>query len=113
MFQATYARRSRIPVACARLSRSIDARSGAGRAMPRCITTSRLRPKPRACPGKRARAEQAALALEPPNPAAANGLGLLQIRAGKPADAIASFEQAVKVGSDQRHVLDESRQRAP
>jgi len=47
-------------------------------------------------PAESARAEQAALALEPSNPAAANGLGLLQIGASKPDDAIRSFEQAVK-----------------
>jgi Flp pilus assembly protein TadD len=34
--------------------------------------------------GEAVRAEQAALALEPGNAAAANGLGLLQIQAGTP-----------------------------
>jgi arylsulfatase A-like enzyme/Flp pilus assembly protein TadD len=40
------------------------------------------------------RAEQAALALEPGNPAAMNGLGLLQIEAGQAKEAAASFERA-------------------
>ena len=47
-------------------------------------------------PAEAVRAEQAALALEPGNSAAANGLGLLQIQSGHPAEAAIAFEHAVK-----------------
>jgi choline-sulfatase len=43
------------------------------------------------------RAEQAALALDGKNPAALNGLGLLQIEQGKHADAAASFAKAAEL----------------
>jgi tetratricopeptide (TPR) repeat protein len=42
-----------------------------------------------------ARAEQAALALQPSNAAASNGLGLMLIEQGRTADALKAFERAV------------------
>jgi tetratricopeptide (TPR) repeat protein len=47
-------------------------------------------------PDESTRAEQAALALEPSNPAAANGLGLMLIEQGNRAGAIDAFERAVR-----------------
>jgi arylsulfatase A-like enzyme/Tfp pilus assembly protein PilF len=46
--------------------------------------------------GEAERAEQAALALQPGNAQASNGLGLLLIESGKPGDAVAAFERAVQ-----------------
>ena len=43
------------------------------------------------------KAEQAALALEGKNPAALNGLGLVQAEAGRARDAAAAFEQATSL----------------
>jgi arylsulfatase A-like enzyme/Tfp pilus assembly protein PilF len=46
------------------------------------------------------RADQAALTLEPNSGAAHNGLGLLAIDAGKPADAVKAFERAAAIDSN-------------
>ena len=46
------------------------------------------------------RADQAALTLDPNSGAAHNGLGLLAIDAGKPADAVKAFERAAAIDSN-------------
>jgi tetratricopeptide (TPR) repeat protein len=47
-------------------------------------------------PDEAARAERAALALQPGNAVASNGLGLLLLQTGKTADAVGAFEHAVQ-----------------
>jgi arylsulfatase A-like enzyme/Flp pilus assembly protein TadD len=47
-------------------------------------------------PAEAARAEQAALTLEPANAAASNGLGLILVEQGNTAEALKAFERAVK-----------------
>ena len=77
----------------------------------RCCST--ISPSPRAKPrrtppGAKAaalhdeatRADQAALTLEPDSAAAHNGLGLLAIDDGKPADAVKAFERAAALDSN-------------
>jgi arylsulfatase A-like enzyme/Flp pilus assembly protein TadD len=47
-------------------------------------------------PNEAIRAEQASLALQPSNAAAANGLGLLLVQSGAKADAVRAFERATE-----------------
>ena len=112
VFQATYARALKDT---GRVREAVDVYRRAVARWPRDATLYHdlaVAATPPACPAKprvpsRRRWRWSRRIRPPPN-----GLGLLQIRAAKPADAIASFEQAVKARSDERHVLDESRQRA-
>ena len=112
VFQATYARALKDT---GRVREAVDVYRRAVGRWPRDATMYHdlaVAAEAAGLPGEAARAEQAALALEPSNPAAANGFGLLQIRAGKPSAAISSFEQAVKSDPTNATYLDESRQRA-
>ena len=58
------------------------------------------------------RAEQAALALDSTSAAAMNGLGLLEVDAGRPAEAAAAFTRAANADPSNASVLDQPGQRA-
>jgi len=67
---------------------AVAARDAAGDAAPAAASALR---------DEASRADRAALAVDPSSAAAANGLGLLAIDAGKPADAVRAFERAAAI----------------